>query len=215
MRDARRARADIRRDAPIALAIALLTAWWIDHAVAWVRGPRVLGAARAPSPGRQVPVEVEGQGLACVEVHAAVVARLEAFDRVCPAPSDLGASLSAGRWCGHMSAPRRLLLGAALDGRTASVRDLEVLPGVGEVIARRLRAAIDGENGSPIASPITNANASGPAHTRLGPLLRVRGIGRTRAGRLARLLALDGTSFRDICSMGLWPTTSSGSGRLR
>ena len=94
------------------------------------------------------------------------------------------------RSCGAISVERRLLLGVPLDPRHMSVRDWEALPQIGPARARALHAAF----------------ASGTSWR------QVRGLG----ARLTEALAarLDVESRSDICSLGSWPTTSSGYDKL-
>ena len=94
-----------------------------------------------------------------------------------------------------------MLIGAPLDLETATLADLEALPGVGPRLALRLDAA---------RACLRAGRAS--AVDRLGS---IRGIGRKKAALLARFLGLDVGGGDDICSWGSWPTTSSGSDRPR
>jgi hypothetical protein len=105
------------------------------------------------------------------------------------APRALAAS------CAPMPAARRLVLGVALDLARAGPADLAALPGVGMRLAQRILAA----------RPLPDRAA----------LARVRGVGGRRAEALAGWLGLDGARIYDICSMGSWPTTSSGCDKLR
>jgi hypothetical protein len=94
-----------------------------------------------------------------------------------------------------MPAARRLVLGVALDLDRAGPADLAALPGVGVRLAERILAA----------RPLSDGAA----------LARVRGVGSRRAEALAAWLGLDGGRIYDICSMGSWPTTSSGCDKPR
>ena len=95
--------------------------------------------------------------------------------------------------CGELSTERRLLLGAPLDPRHMSLRDWEALPQVGPARARALSAAF-AEGGTAAIS-------------------HVRGLGARLSANVIAQLDVEARS--DICSVGSWPTTSSGYDRLR
>jgi competence protein ComEA len=73
---------------------------------------------------------------------------------------------------GHMSGDRLLTLGGALDLNTATAEDLEALPGVGPVLARRI---------------IDYRQSRGPFQT-IDDLLAVHGIGKKKLAQLAPLV---------------------------
>ncbi|MEO6953214.1 MAG: hypothetical protein ABI321_15540 [Polyangia bacterium] len=98
--------------------------------------------------------------------------------------------------CGELSTERRLLLGAPLDPRRMSVRDWEALPHIGPARARALHDAFDARG----------------AASWVERLRHVRGLGKRLAADLTTRLDVETRS--DICSLGSWPTTSSGYDRL-
>lgn len=183
-----------RRGVDGLLALALLTTVYVTDVIGRLRGAAPLGPPRAPGPSGVV-VERVGQGLACLGEREAGSRRVARFDRRCVSG---GAEVP----CGRMPAQRRLLLGARLDPSTASVDDLESLPGVGPATARAIVAA----RGPPGAG-------ADSARAGMRALSGIPGLGQRRLRALAPLLGLDAGAPSDICSDGLWPTISSGSDR--
>lgn len=158
-----------------AVRALVLGGLWLLYAAdtaARLRGPTWLGSPASALVSTHAPVAVPGQGVLCVP-----------------------ATLAKDPRCGRLGASRRLLVGSGLALPTASVADLEALPGIGPRLAARIA----------VARPLSNVLA----------LARVRGIGPRRAASLAPLLGLDERRLPDICSVGAWPTTSSGCDKLR
>jgi competence protein ComEA len=91
-------------------------------------------------------------------------------------PSETRVEVSAGgAYClGHMSAEQLLTLGRALDVNTATAEDLEALPGVGPVLARRI---------------IEYRQSRGPFQ-KIDDLLSVHGIGKKKLAHLAPLITV-------------------------
>jgi hypothetical protein len=170
----------------LALVVAVLTLVYLHDVAQRLRPPPTLGE---PVPGPQVariPIERVGQGVSCLPVERAARLAIPRFARRCPRAD--GGEVP----CGRMGAARRLLLGDRIDPVQASYDELLAVPGIGPALAARIVAA-------------RPADAAG--------LARIRGLGRARAGALVGPLGLDDPARHDICSMGSWPTTSSGSDR--
>ena len=175
------------------LAICLLVLTSVQLRVAWLRlvGPAPLGP---PLPARTAyATERVGDGLVCT------ADRVRARSRMCREGP-----------CGELSTQRRLLLGAPLDPWHMSLRDWEALPHVGPARARALSAAFaPGQGGHTPAGKalggITQAGIAGIAH--------IRGFGARLSANVTA--QLDAEARSDICSVGSWPTTSSGYDRLR
>ncbi len=170
----------------VAILIGLLTAIYVADVLGRLRGPPALGASCAHAVAAR-PIERVGEGFVCVPSAAAEANGLRAFDRSCQ-------GRDGPHPCGRMSMRRRLLVGGTVSLLHATAADLEALPGVGPRLAK---AIVD-------ARPKD-----------LPALAAIRGFGRARASALAHAVGLDDRRSPDICSMGLWPTTSSGYGRPR
>ncbi len=126
-----------------------------------LRGPPALGPPE-PVARCDVPVEVAGAGVACVERERARRANVWAGDRL---------RLAGGGVRRERMAPERLEeWGAPVDVNRASAEELASLEGIGARLAQRIVQA----------RPFVTIDAVG----------RVRGIGRTRLSRLRPRLRL-------------------------
>jgi Helix-hairpin-helix motif len=174
----------------ISILVGLFTAIYVRDVFLRLHGPPAPALAPEQSVPDLVPIletRDQGQGLACLPGCLASAYGLRAFDRSCT-------SRDGPYRCGRMTASRRLLVGGAIDLRSAGVDELEALPGIGPRLAQAIRQA---------------------RPSSLAELTAVRGIGQKRAAVLAHAVGLDARRMADICSMGLWPTISSGCGRPR
>ena len=177
--------------APIALWVGVLLslhlrATWLRLGGAAIPLP-IPVPATAAGPAPRIAEERVGHGLRCVEAESG---RLP-YARCCEAGP-----------CGRMSSTRRLLLGAPLELAFATTEDLEALPGIGPKLAARIfsvRAQL--------------ASGTSPRLKSVRALAQIRGVGARRANELAGVLGLDERVVHDICSLGSWPTTSSGCGK--
>ncbi len=173
-------------DRSLVLGVAVLLGVYLHHAWCSVRGPTPLEPSSVWNErSDRVAIERVGRGLACVAPRTH-----EALARICGSVR-----------CGHVSAPRRLLIGATLSLADATVADLEALPDIGPALAARLHAL----------RPLLLSRRSEAVRILAG----IRGIGARRATRIVGPLGLAGMPRDDICSWGSWPTTSSGSDRPR
>jgi hypothetical protein len=170
----------------VAFLIGLFTAIYLADLSVRLRGPPG-PVAQTPVTADAWPVERVGEGLVCVATGVASANGLHAFDRSCR-------GRDGPYRCGRMSTQRRLLVGGTIDLQRASVGELEALPGIGPRLAKAIVEARPAD---------------------LAALAAVRGVGHARASAVAYAVGLDDRRLPDICSTGLWPTISSGYGRLR
>jgi hypothetical protein len=127
-----------------------------------LRGPPRLGPPGAIAPC-DVPVEVAGEGVACLDEDEARAARVRAGDRLRP-----GASGGLAR---ERMAPERLAeWQAPVDVNRASPAELASLDGIGPRLAERIAAA----------RPFASVEEVG----------RVKGVGRRRLERLRPRLSI-------------------------
>jgi competence protein ComEA len=99
---------------------------------------------------------------------------LPATDATLPSETLVEVTADGAYRLGHMSGERLLTLGGALNLNTATAEDLEALPGVGPVLARRI---------------IEYRQARGPFQT-IDDLLAVHGIGKKKLAQLAPLITV-------------------------